>query len=109
MRKINLKPVGEITLDIYDRALWQVANECAKSWNAPLSQFVHFAVRMYVKRYRDHDRLTDWRKARDARDPDLAVLRDFIEKEEARAKAKTEAEGDDPVVRAARSRGSGRQ
>jgi hypothetical protein len=72
----KIPPVqGQITLDVYDRELWDALAAEATAREIPLAFLVHRVLDTYAKR---SARLIQWRKEQDSRDPDLVEIQRFL-------------------------------
>lgn len=68
--------VGQITLDVYDRDLWNALSVDAAEREVPLALYVHVMLRHMASR---NERIVAWRREQDARDPDLVEIRRFLD------------------------------
>lgn len=64
---------------MYDPATWEDARIAAEDWGIDLGLYVEYALRKYFKGRRDRERFARWKAERDAADPDLQRIRDFLE------------------------------
>jgi hypothetical protein len=74
-------PLGELTLTYYDQTAWENAREEAAGWQIDLGLYVEYALRHYYRAKLSKMRLSRWRHEQDMKDPDLRVIREFLQAE----------------------------
>ena len=78
------KPIGQRTLIVYDEVAWSNAIDAAEAWGIDLGLYVEYALRHYFRRGQDRKRFVEWRTKRDAQDPDLVEIKNFLAGEDAK-------------------------
>jgi hypothetical protein len=78
-KRERLAVVGQLTIDVHDHDLWNSLAHEAKSYGVPMSEIVHHVL---AKHANHSEAVIRWRQEQDDLDPDLRVIREFLESEE---------------------------